>query len=69
MYLAKENLSEALTNLEKAEALGGSNSDILTNKGRAVVSRKENNYGRNSLTTILLIYEFSIKIGYLTNRE
>ena len=39
MYLAKENLSEALTNLEKAEALGGSNSDILTNKG-IIAARK-----------------------------
>ena len=39
MYLAKENLSEALTYLEKAEALGGSNSDILTNKG-IIAARK-----------------------------
>ena len=39
LHLAKENLSEALTNLEKAEALGGSNSDILTNKG-IIAARK-----------------------------
>ena len=39
MYLAKGNLSEAMTYLEKAEALGGATSDILTNKG-IIAARK-----------------------------
>jgi len=39
MYLAKGNLSEAMTYLEKAEALGGTTSDILTNKG-IIAARK-----------------------------
>jgi hypothetical protein len=39
MYLAKGNLSDAIAYLEKAEALGGETSDILTNKG-IVAARK-----------------------------
>jgi len=39
MYLAKGELSEAMTYLEKAEALGGATSDILTNKG-IIAARK-----------------------------
>ena len=39
LYLAKGNLSEAATYLEKAEELGGINSDILTNKG-IIAARK-----------------------------
>ncbi len=39
LYLAKGNLSEAMTYLEKAEALGGATSDILTNKG-IIAARK-----------------------------
>ena len=39
MYLAKGNLSEAMTYLEKAEGLGGATSDILTNKG-IIAARK-----------------------------
>lgn len=39
LYLAKGNFSEAATYLEKAEELGGINSDILTNKG-IIAARK-----------------------------
>ena len=39
MYLAKGNLSDAMTYLEKAEALGGATADILTNKG-IIAARK-----------------------------
>jgi tetratricopeptide (TPR) repeat protein len=39
MYLAKGNLSEAMTYLEKAEKIVGENSDILTNKG-IIAARK-----------------------------
>jgi hypothetical protein len=39
MYLAKGNLSEAMTYLEKAEDLGGATSDVLTNKG-IIAARK-----------------------------
>ena len=39
MYLAKGNLSDAMTYLEKAEAIGGATADILTNKG-IIAARK-----------------------------
>ena len=39
MYLAKGDLTEALTYLQKAEALGGATSDILTNKGIVAVRK------------------------------
>jgi hypothetical protein len=39
MYLAKGNFSEAMNYLEKAEALGGVTSDVLTNKG-IIAARK-----------------------------
>ena len=39
MYLAKGELSEAMTYLDKAESLGGATSDILTNKG-IIAARK-----------------------------
>lgn len=39
MYLAKGNLSEAMTYLQKAEGLVGATSDILTNKG-IIAARK-----------------------------
>jgi tetratricopeptide (TPR) repeat protein len=37
MYLAKDNLTETKVYLEKAEQLGGTKSDILTNKGIVAV--------------------------------
>ena len=39
MYLADGNLSEAMVYLEKAEALGGDQSDILINKGIVAARR------------------------------
>jgi hypothetical protein len=39
MYLVKGNLSDAMTYLEKAEAIGGATADILTNKG-IIAARK-----------------------------
>ena len=39
MYLTKGNLNDAMTYLEKAEALGGATADILTNKG-IIAARK-----------------------------
>ena len=41
MYLAKGNLTEAMTYLEKAEILGGKTSDILTNQGIIAVRKGE----------------------------
>ena len=39
MYLAKDDLNQAMGLLEKAENIGGGNSDILTNKG-IIAARK-----------------------------